>query len=52
MRVAIGNMNTKPGQNGFVELYFSINVTDRTQLDSILKRIHAVRSVIEVKRVG
>ncbi|MBQ2750074.1 MAG: bifunctional (p)ppGpp synthetase/guanosine-3',5'-bis(diphosphate) 3'-pyrophosphohydrolase [Clostridia bacterium] len=52
MRVAIGNMNAKPGQNGFVDLYFSINVTDRTQLDSILKRIHAVRSVIEVKRVG
>ena len=50
MRIAISGMNAKDGQNGCVDLFFTVNVTDREQLDSICRRINAVRSVVEVKR--
>ena len=50
MRVAISGMNAKAAQNSCVDLYFAVNVSDREQLESVMKRINAVRSVVEVKR--
>ncbi len=50
MRVAISGMNAKAAQNSCVDLYFAVNVSDKDQLESVMKRINAIRSVVEVKR--
>jgi len=51
MRLAIASLNAHPSnQNTLMDFYLSVNVTDSSQLDSVMKRLHSIRSVVEVTR--
>ena len=51
-KVGVANLNVRTTSDGFAIFYVTINVTDRTQLDAVLTKLHNIPDVIKVTRTA